>query len=351
MKPIHVFLFIFVVYILGFFAHALYLKKTVYGDGIYYFSWVQSIIVDHRLPPLPIKHAVGPALLWVSPFVITHQIVRGTGYELPYQLTLGFTSVLYALFGLILLYRLLCQFFSTNASIFTTVAIAFATNLLFYGSLDTVNSHGVSFFAGALFLAFVMNRQSVSAGLALGFLGAIRPQDLILGIIAFGSLQKKEWISFFTGTLIGFLPQLLAWQLLYGSFFNIPYFAHEGFNLLQPHVFEVLFSIKFGLFVYSPVILLSFIGLYFWKNRLRWPFYLAIVLELLLISSWSTWWQGASYGGRMFVSSLPLFAFGIANVFSWLSRLGCNEKIFFYILLAPLSLLNLLLIIRFLLIT
>ncbi len=338
----------------------LHLKKTVYGDGIFYYSWVRSMVVDHDIDfqndyqhfgvnQQGNKHAVGPALLWIVPFWWMHQTVQATGYEFPYQLAVGLTSVLAVIFGLILLYQLLRRWFSQSASILTILAIAFTTNLLFYGSLDTVNSHGVSFFASALFLAFLINRQALLAGLALGFLGAIRPHDLILGIVAFGLLHKKEWTKFLVGAGIGFLPQLVAWQALYGNFWNIPYFSGEGFNLLQPHLLEVLFSTNFGLFVYSPILILGLLGLFFWKNRLRLFFSLAILLELLAISSWSTWWQGASYGGRMFVGSLPLFALGIATTFQLLLRAIRSINFVLAAVIIPLSLLNVILIFFFLL--
>lgn len=343
------FLIIFLVYLLGFSTHALFLQKTVYGDGIYYFSWLRSIIVDHSLPPLPNKYSVGPVILWSIPFAWMHSLIRGHGYEFPYQIVAGATSVLLTLFGLALLYRPLTQFFREKPALLTILSIAFATNLFFYGSLDTVNSHGVSFFASIIFLTFLLNRQSLLAGLALGFLGVIRHHDLILGIVALGLLQKKERARFFVAAAIGFLPQLVAWQLLYGSFWNIPYFAGEGFNFLEPHFLEVLFSTKSGLFVYSPIVLLGFVGLLFWKNRLRLFCYLALLLELLVISSWSIWWQGASYGGRMFVASLPLFAFGIASMFKWLLQRIRSTNFVLAAIIVPLSLLNALLIVFFLL--
>lgn len=357
-----IFILIFSFYLLGFSAHALYLRKTVYGDGIFYYSWVRSMVVDgdfdfrneyehFGVNAFGNKHSIGPAVLWLAPFWLTHQLVRGSGYELPYQISVGATSVLFVLFGLVLLYRNLLRWFSDHSAILTITAIAFATNLLFYGSLDTVNSHGVSFFASALFLAFLFNRQTHLAGIALGFLGVIRHHDLLLGIVALGWFPKKEWSRFFVGAAIGFLPQLIAWQALYGSFWGVPYFAGEGFNFLQPRLLDVLFSTKIGLFVYSPIVLLGFIGLLFWKHRLHLFFYLAILLELLVISSWSTWWQGASYGIRMFVGSLPLVCVGIANAFGQLMRRKILPQWALLVLITTLSLLNGLLIVWFLLST
>ena len=40
----------------------------------------------------------------------------------------------------------------------------------------------------------------------------------------------------------------------------------------------------------------------------------AFAAQLWIISSWSIWWAGASFGHRMFISSLPALAVGAANL-------------------------------------
>src|SRR3989338_163652 len=42
-------LIVFVIYVLIFFSHALFLQKTVYGDGVFYYSWVRSVVVDRDI--------------------------------------------------------------------------------------------------------------------------------------------------------------------------------------------------------------------------------------------------------------------------------------------------------------
>lgn len=195
------------IYAVGFFGHALFLKKTVYGDGIYYYSWARSIIVDHNInftdeythfdasqPATPIgltgnKYTIGPAILWYPWFVWINPLVRGSGYEFPYQIIVGFSSVLYGLTGLTLLYVLLQRHFSKMVSIVTIIGIAGATNALFYLSMDTVNSHSVSFFAVALFLTFLFQKKQdwFLIGSSLGLVGLVRTQDLIVGLLVLDS--------------------------------------------------------------------------------------------------------------------------------------------------------------------
>lgn len=364
------FLVIFLLYIAGFMTHAMYLKKTVYGDGVFYFSWLHSIVVDGDIdfrdeykilglsqPSLPSglpgnKYSVGPPILWATNFIWLHTLLGGDGFGFPYQFVVGLTSGFFALTGLILTFRLLTQFFSSKVSILATLGVAFATNLFFYGSLDTVNSHSASFFASILFLNFLFSKSKnwFLIGFSLGLVGLMRTQDLIymLALIPFFKTMNK--IKFLVGLFIGFSPQLLAWQALYGKFWISPYISNiEGFNLLQPRVFGVLFSVQNGLFLWTPVTLIGLVGLFFSKLN-KW-LKIIPVLAIYIVSTWSTWWQGASYSGRMFVSILPLFALGLAHVFSWLWSRGLRETYLLLAIVFPLSALNMLLMVYFLLIT
>lgn len=369
-------LFITIVYLLAFTAHALYLKKTVYGDGVFYFSWLRSVVVDRDIdfsneyayfgvtqPKTPTgalgnKYTVGPAILWAPLYIWTHTVVGDDGYGLPYQLAVGYTSVVFTLFGLLLLYRLLKQRFSKWSSLFAVAGLAGATNLLFYGSLDPVNSHALSFFAATLFLTFITQarRNWLLIGASLGLLALFRLQDVLYTLLLsthlrgvrahLGGVRKTLPL-----VLLGFSGvfgwQLLAWQTLYGGILTNPYFlSGEGFNFFHPQVLGILFSPTNGLFLWTPIAAIGFFGL-IWKKY--WSYLAIFLIQLMIIASWSTWWQGASYSGRMFVSTLPLFAFGLAEIFSWLQKRVLLRHSIAILLVLPLTVLNILSIIRFLL--
>lgn len=374
LSPIHIFLFICVVYIAGFFAHAAYLKKTVYGDGIYYYSWLRSVIVDHNVnfsneykelggvQPntssglVGNKYSVGPALLWAPAFITTHTLLRGDGYGLPYQLAVGLMSVGFTLVGFLLLGKLLQKYFSAMVSLVTLGAVAGATNILFYGSLDVVNSHALTFFAGILFLSLLLQNEKknwYAIGGSLGLIALIRPQDIIIGLLLIPFLNTKHIWKIVIGFIVAFSPQLIAWQLLYGQFWMSPYLTGaEGFHLLQPHLLGVLFSLPNGFYLWTPMALLGTIGL-FVGNTKQIPYQKIMIsvflTELYIVSTWSTWWQGASYSGRMLVSSLPLLAFGIASIFSWLEKYHWTKIYYLVTIILPLSLMNMLSITYFLL--
>jgi hypothetical protein len=329
LSPVSIFLCICAVYITGFFAHAAYLHKTVYGDGVYYYAW---------LTLQPSKYPVGPALFWAPAYALTHS-----------PIAVGLTSVLAVIFSLLLLWNLLQRRFGSTVSIMTVAAIAGASNLLFYGSLDVVNSHALSFFAATIFLSllFLKKKQWLAIGAALGLLGLMRTQDLLYGILLLPFVTKKNIVLIIAGFLLVFSPQFLAWQRTVGKFWISPYLAGaEGFNFAKPHILGVLFGSQNGLFLWTPITLLGTIGLITKKRFLLLSVFL---LELYTVASWSTWWQGASYSGRMFVSTLPILAFGIASIFSWLIRYKWTIPYFLITIVIPLSVINMIFITFFLL--
>lgn len=376
MKVTSTLLFVTLVYLLIFMAHVLILRKTVYGDGIFYYSWVRSIVIDHDLnfaneytyfgvtaPITPNrmlgnKHPIGAPLFWLPWYAQAHTVLRGAGFELSYQLLTGALSVLAAITGLILLYRLLTQYFSPTASILSVMSIAGASNLLFYGSIDPVNSHAISFFAATVFLSLLLSKNVTPflTGCALGFCALVRPQDAVFGLLVIPSLKSRgllrlKYIAFLVlGTILVFAPQLLAWYALYGKAFMNPYLSGgESFTWWTPNFFNVLFSPTNGLFLWTPITLVALGGFLFWNDSRRIWFLAVFVAQVVIVGSWSTWWQGASYSGRMFVSLLPVLSFGMASLYKKLGMIGLTWQSILLTIIGPFSIINAILIIRFLL--
>lgn len=321
-------LFICAVYVSGYFAHAIYLYKTVYGDGGYYYAWLSMHIS---------KYSIGPAIFWYPVYSVTRN-----------EFAVGLVSVMAALFGLILLWNLLLTKFNRTVSIMTVAVVAGASNLFFYGSIDVVNSHALTFFAASVFLSlyFVKKRPWFWLGVALGVMVLIRAQDVVYAVLLLPYIHKQNILKIISGFLLIFWPQLIAWKLASGSLLVSPYLLHEGFNFFRPHILEVLFDVRSGLFLWTPVTILGVIGL---VRSKKWLMLLVFLLELYIVASWSTWWQGASYSGRMFVSSLPVLAFGIASVFSSLFRYRFTQSYFILTIVGPLTVINTVSIIYFLL--
>lgn len=370
------------IFVMFYFLKAIYLQKTVYGDGIFYFSWLHTLIIDQdinfqneyaffnvqqlitKTGLLGNQFAIGPALFWSPLYLVIHKIIGGDGYSFIYQFSVGLFSVGYAIAGLLLLYRALNSLFTSNTALITTLAIAFGTNLFFYGSLDPVNSHAVSFFAACVLLNIIIhtNPNYFLAGFIAGVLGTIRIQDsafigipfivlisnLIIHKTQFFQLGKYIF-QLFIGWSIPILLQFGFWYILYGDV-RIPYLERGyGFDFFHSQGFSVLFSTNNGLFLWTPLVLIAIIGLFTqYKKKLfllSFSTLLFFIWQTYLIGSWSIWWQGASFSGRMYISLLPFLSLGLASLFTKYQTYS------FRFLFIVLSILNIFLCFYYLLIT
>jgi hypothetical protein len=86
----------------------------------------------------------------------------------------------------------------------------------------------------------------------------------------------------------------------------------------SPHFFEVLFDPGHGLFAWSPILLVAAAGLALAAARgRRVPvalLALALVLQVWINGAVESWTQAGAFGSRRFVSSTPVFAWGLAAV-------------------------------------
>src|SRR5260221_9930168 len=320
------FLLLYLFAISIFFLHFIIVGTAVYGDGIYYYSYLPSFFSHHTFHsiPWPNPYSIGPALFWTIPYVLFHN-----------QIFIGIWNISFVFLGLFLLYKTLVNFFPAKTSFITIVALFLATNLLFYGAVDVINSHSASFFFSCLFLFLWLKKRSFLnsffLGISLGLLTLIRTQDIVFIFLPLSTyittprnnVTIKQWsniVLFFFGTLIPLIPQFFLWRLQYGNLLKSPYLydPHHTFYFFHPHILGVLFNVTDGFFLWTPIAILALIGLYYFIKKhatVGIPMLIVVMAELFIIASWSIWWEGASYSARMMLSSLPLFAFGLASVF------------------------------------
>jgi hypothetical protein len=345
--PSLVFFVVFCASCLIFILHFRIVGSGVWGDGQYYYAYLRSVVVDGDLNfrnelehfsrdievtktgMIANKYSIGPALLWLPFFLIGQMLSRSDGYASLDQITTGIGAIFYGIAGLILCYKICRKYYSQKISLIAVLALFLCSNLFFYTAVDPINSHAVSFFVASLFLFLWVSRderknyQFFLLGIIGGVLAVIRNQDIIFSLpvaikLALNNSFKKKVsrvFIFLSGILIAFIPQIIVWYVLYGGLVN-PYLAGgEKFYFLQPQILPVLFNFQNGLFLYSPILVLSIIGLYYLFPKSRF-FALSglvlFILQLYTVASWHYFTQGASYGGRMFISLMPYFILGFA---------------------------------------
>jgi hypothetical protein len=122
-----------------------------------------------------------------------------------------------------------------------------------------------------------------------------------------------SFLSFFVVLSI----QFIIYKIQIDQWYIYAY-LNEGFNFLQPHFIDFLFSIRKGFFVYTPLFSLSIIGLVFWfrYNSFQ-AFWWIITMTILvyILSSWHMWWYGGTFGTRVLIEYYIIWIIPIAILF------------------------------------
>jgi len=123
--------------------------------------------------------------------------------------------------------------------------------------------------------------------------------------------------------------QLIYWKSITGNFLIDPY-PYESFNFGQPEILNVLFSVRKGLFFWSPILLTALPGLFYvGKKSAEFlpPILLFLPLNTYLISSWHSWSYGGSFGHRAFTEAIPLFAVCFASFYEGSQSPFCRRSL------------------------
>ncbi len=290
------------------------------------------------------KYFLGTALLEAPLFLAAHGYALATGaqadgWSKPYVVAVNLSAIAWVLIGCWCLGRTLSTYGIADSTIaFTLFCFVFGTNLFYYIVVAPGMSHAYSFGLCCCILLvgrrYALEPRAERLPWLLGLLGLIilvRPVNglvlLALPIVFDTPEQAKLGLriacrstsQLVVGAVV--LLFILGLQLGYyraatGSWFVYSY-GEEGFNWTDPHLMDMLWSYRKGLFVYTPITLLALAGLWPLWQRSRGAALAWIGFFLLLtyvLSSWWNWWYGGSFGSRVYVEYLPLFAllFGLA---------------------------------------
>lgn len=309
------------------------IENGEYADPHYYYDYRVSANAKTIN-----KYWIGTSICELPFFFAAHATTvlsggKADGYSKLYPIFINLAGIFYGLIGLFFLSKMFDAygFNSTNKNV-SLLFIFFGTNLFYYTVVEPGMSHVFSFAVITTFFYYLKQffeapnqKKMIVLSLLLGLIFLIRPQNLLIVFIiplAAGSKEKlvggARWIiSNFGKVLLAILfffciafIQLLYYKLACGFFF-VDSYPGESFNFLAPHIFEILFSYKKGLFVYTPFYLICLIGLVYLFKNLKWVFFslfLFIVAITYFLSSWHNWWYGGSFSSRVYVDYLVVFS-------------------------------------------
>lgn len=358
--------------------------NVITSDGIGYYSYLPSTFIhkefqtsndpnhylnfDQDPATTQNKYFVGSSILMAPFFGLAHIYTSidywisptsgnyPNGYSFPYHLAICFAGVFYLMLGLFYIKKIGIELgIKKSILYFLIIVFALGSQLMELASYESSFSHTYAFFTIALTL-YLWNKFTKSPNLKrflsiiflLSLLILIRPTDILI-VLSFpiflvlnGWKTTLNWLqtqrlAYLYMLLIGLsllLIQLTYWKLQSGTFFIWSY-TDEGFDFTNPEFFNVLFSYKKGLFVYSPLITLSCIYLFFGNLNFKLKFWLLtfFIINTYVISSWWCWWYGGSYGMRPWMDFLPIIIISLAY---YLNQINKKHVYLFYIL-APLS--------------
>jgi hypothetical protein len=315
---------------------------------------------------------MGTAILYLPFFLIGHIIALFggfpvDGFSMPYTLAISYGAILYTLLGLHYFRKILRHFFSENITAIVLVVIVIGTNYVHHmtlKNLETVNFI-FTFVAICIWNAIKWHENYKTKNLlyiclSITILCLIKPTEILIVFfpILYNVSSKQEFIDkwkkmidnkkgiiiTFIACLLLALPQISYWyiktgQIIYDSYKN----PGVGLDLTSPHIFNILFSLRKGWLIYTPILIFSLIGFKYMYQQNKTIFKASLIyfgLSFYLISSWTEWWYGASFSIRPFIGLYPILGISFGYFLLHLSSQKTSLKLGIGVLSLALILLN-----------
>jgi hypothetical protein len=309
------------------------------------------------------KYFCGPSMAMLPFFGVAQLITLASpqpadGFSKYYTIFVQIACITWQIIGLIYLQKLLRLYTKTeNLISFALIAIVFGTNIFYYNISEPGMSHIYSFtfitmftYYAKQFITHQKNSYILYCLTLLGMIILLRPINiLILFAIPFLSdspvaLSKnfnelvKRRCFYFSGIILLLLIvsiQLALYKASAGSFW-IDSYSVESFDFSKINVINFLFSYKKGMFIYTPLLLVSLLGfVHLWKKN-RFVFFSFagfIALLIYILSSWWQWFYGGSFSCRVMIEYYAFFAILLVNALQLLEK-SIFKNIFFGLICA-----------------
>lgn len=294
-------------------------------------------------------HPIGVAMLMAPFFLVAHVLTLWSnlppdGFSRYYQIAAAVSGLCYGAAGLWLLQRLLARHAGAGVALATVACITFGTNLFHYMTYDAGYSHAYAFFLLTALLVvterwYESPTAATSAGLGAiaGLLVVTRHSHgvFLLVPVVYGlgvnstagdrlRLLQRHAASLVTAAgaaMMFIVPQLALYKAVTGFWFTTGYALHpQVLDLWHPKWFQVLISPARGVFFWSPILLLSLVGVFVARRGAK--RHLVATIVTLPVHTWlvASWYEfGGSFGHRGFTDVLPILALYFASTLAWLA--------------------------------
>lgn len=364
--------------ILGFSAFPMrdwYQRGTLWSDAEGYYLYLPALFIYNGFDNIPVrtevqfpeypgtnkhftKYTCGVAIMQAPFFFAAHFRAKADrkadGYSVFYVYGVLWAALFYAVCGVWLLMKTIRRQLPRKVAWFGVMAVFWGTNLFHYTVHEPGMSHVYSFFLVSCLVWLTPKlyepappglKWVLLSGLVAGMMVLIRPTNIV--VMLYPALYGvSTWADFkerirFLGTHLErlwpaaavavavWIPQMAYWKYISGDWFIYSY-GDEGFIYWKrARMAQVLFDIKNGWLLFSPMMGIALLGLLagLRRNRLneRW-ISLVWLISWYLFASWWAWWFGGAFGHRSFIDLYPLLALPFAAVAHFVFR--TRSKIF-----------------------
>ena len=250
------------------------------------------------------------------------------------------TAAILAALVAVLLHRLLVDLGLAAAAFPAAVACALGSNMWSVAS-QALWQHGPAALGLTLAMAVlqpqaVSRRRMLAGGLATAAMVAVRSLDLVfaLAVLAWVVSKRPRQLAWFLPGPVLLGLAILAYNLWYfgavaGGQDQLEQLHREFHGVgspwsgsLRAGMAGTLLSPNRGLFVFAPWVLISLlaapwaVGVLPRGTLIRWLLP-ALIPFLILLSGYSVWWAGGSFGPRYWTEAFPLFAVLLACALEW----------------------------------
>lgn len=326
-----------------------------FNVGLDYFRTIQETYQNtgtlYQYVDLPngnvfIKYTIGWAILYLPFYLIADLWASWGGYatdgfSYPYQVMAYLGSFFYFVLTVYLLRKVLLLFFNDRITATVLLIFGIGTNFIYMNYAAIGLTHNLVFMLVCFFILrthrfheYLSAKNAALLGLSIGLIALTRTPSVVIAVFAvfyqykkFGNtLQDKvlyflkhgKWYVVIVGVtaLITFSPQLIYWKLTAGEFLLNSYANNpgEGMDWLTPYFVNVLFSFKGGWLIYTPMMIFSIIGFYFWIRNDRSTGVAGLICFLIffyVVSCWTTWWYPGHFGHRGMFDIYPILAISL----------------------------------------
>lgn len=345
-------------------------KRVIEWDVVSYYVYLPATFILHDIEQMKetddlkgpywgqvlpngnkvIKTSMGMSMMYLPFFAVANILAEPLGYKKdgftePYSWALMISTIFYLFWGLFFMAKMLDKLgFKKLVISLMVLIIGLGTNLYWYATFSAPYSHAYSFSLISLFmyLTILWHEKpnvwnSVFIGFVSGLISLIRPTNILVVLVFMlynikNSGDFKEKIDFFLKEykqiliIVGcaflvWVPQLIYWKVVTGSWMFYSYGDDERFFFNDPKMFKVLLGWRKGWLIYTPVMAFSVIGM-FMLPKFRKDFAIAIiaffVINLYVISSWWCWWYGGGLGMRPMIDIYGVMVIPFAVFMKWI---------------------------------